>query len=52
MNGHRMCQLLPVLAALGASGAAMGGGGYPGGEGGGYHGGCGWRGVPVQPPGS
>ena len=44
MNGRRVCQLLLVLATLGASGAAMagggwGGGGYHGGGGGYYHGG-------------
>jgi hypothetical protein len=52
MNGRRVCQLLLLFAALGASGAAMargGGGGHGGGwggggwGGGGYHGG-GWGG--------
>ncbi|HEV7835021.1 MAG TPA: hypothetical protein VGP09_16845 [Caballeronia sp.] len=38
MNGRRACQLLLVLATLGASGAATAGGYYHGG-GGGYHGG-------------
>jgi len=52
MNGRRVCQLLLVLAALGASGAAVAGGGGWGGShgggggggwgGGGSHGGGGW----------
>jgi hypothetical protein len=46
MNGRRVCQLLLVLAAFGASGAALAGrGGWGGGGGGFYHGGGGgWGG--------
>jgi hypothetical protein len=45
MNGRRVCQLLLVLAALGASGTALAGRGGWGGGGGGWHGGGGgWHG--------